>query len=141
MRFLAVGLLFALSIASIGAQETPVPIADSAPKSEMKVKGKVITSLPPDAARLETLNKLDAERLTQETNGLRAEVAKLKLERELITERLALEAAKRKEAVKDAVAKSEFEIAELNRSFEASRLRSEKLKADQIGRASCRERV
>lgn len=130
MRFLAVGLLFALSIASIGAQETPVPIADSAPKSEMKVKGEVTTTLPPDAARLETLNKLDAERLTQETNGLRAEVAKLKLERELITERLALEAAKRKEAVKDAVAKSEFEIAELNRSFEASRLRSEKLKAD-----------
>lgn len=83
-----------------------------------------------DTGSLEALNKLEAEKLTQETSGLRAEISKLKLERELITERLALEAAKRQEAVKDAVAKSEIEIAELNREFEISKIRAEKLAAD-----------
>ncbi len=130
MRFPTAGLFLALGIAAISAQETPVSTVDSAPKPDVKVEVKVSEPLSPDAARLETQNKLEAEKLTQETNGLRAEVAKLKLERELITERLALEAAKRQEAVKDAVAKSEVEIAELNRSFEISRLRSEKLTAD-----------
>jgi len=130
MRFPTAGLFFALGIAAISAQETPVSTVDSAPKPDVKVEVKVSEPLSPDAARLETQNKLEAEKLTQETNGLRAEVAKLKLERELITERLALEAAKRQEAVKDAVAKSEVEIAELNRAFEISRLRSEKLTAD-----------
>jgi ATP-dependent Clp protease, protease subunit len=87
-------------------------------------------SAPEDAARLESLNKLATETLTQETNELRAEIAKLKLERELITERLALESAKRKDAVKDALAESEIEISRLTRESELSRIRSEILTSD-----------
>lgn len=117
----------ALFILAVGG--TPLHAAESvvpAPKPD-GVSPKPATTV---TSPLETLNKLEAEKLTQETNGLRAEIAKLKLERELITERLALEAAKRQEAVKDAVAKSEVEIAELNREAEFSKIRAEKLGAD-----------
>jgi ATP-dependent Clp protease protease subunit len=113
-------LLFVLGFTPLHAEEPQAPTAaekpDTAPSGE--------------AARLESFNKLATETLTQETNGLRAEIAKLKLERELITEKLALESAKRKEAVKDAVAESEIEIGRLTRESELSRIRSEKLAAD-----------
>lgn len=113
-------LLFVLGFTPLHAEEAQAPTAaekpDTAPSGE--------------AARLESLNKLATETLTQETNGLRAEIARLKLERELITEKLALESAKRKEAVKDAVAETEIEIGRLTRESELSRIRSEKLAAD-----------
>jgi len=120
MKFHKLLLLFVLGFTPLHAEEAQAPIAaekpDTAPSGE--------------AARLESLNKLATETLTQETNGLRAEIARLKLERELITEKLALESAKRKEAVKDAVAETEIEIGRLTRESELSRIRSEKLAAD-----------
>jgi ATP-dependent Clp protease protease subunit len=120
MKFHKLLLLFVLGFTPLHAEEPQAPIAaekpDTAPSGE--------------AARLESLNKLATETLTQETNGLRAEIAKLKLERELNTEKLALESAKRKEAVKDAVAETEIEIGRLTRESELSRIRSEKLAAD-----------
>lgn len=120
MKFHKLLLLFVLGFTPLHAEEAQAPTAaekpDTAPSGE--------------AARLESLNKLATETLTQETNGLRAEIARLKLERELITEKLALESAKRKEAVKDAVAETEIEIGRLTRESELSRIRSEKLAAD-----------
>jgi ATP-dependent Clp protease protease subunit len=113
-------LLFILGFNPLHAEEPQTPTAAEKPD----------TASSGDAARLESLNKLATETLTQETNGLRAEIARLKLERELITEKLALESAKRKEAVKDAVAESEIEIGRLTRESELSRIRSEKLAAD-----------
>ena len=110
-----------LLVALVGVN--PIRAEDVAPEKAVKPEAGV-------TAKLESLNKLEAEKLTQETNGLRAEIAKLKLERELITEKLALEAAKRKEAVKDAVAKSEVEIAELSRESERSKVLAEKLASD-----------
>lgn len=117
--------LFLLSIAA-----STLHAADTASTQPAAPDKEAPAAATGDTASLEVLNKLEAEKLTQETSGLRAEIAKLKLERELITERLALEAAKRQEAVKDAVAKSEIEIAELNREFEISKIRAEKLAAD-----------
>ena len=120
MKFHKLLLLFVLGFTPLHSEEAQAPTAaekpDTAPSGE--------------AARLESLNKLATETLTQETNGLRAEIARLKLERELITEKLALESAKRKEAVKDAVAETEIEIGRLTRESELSRIRSEKLAAD-----------
>ena len=120
-------LLLALGISPLCAKEVQAPGAETPSMAEAKAEAK---TAPTDTAKLETLNKLEAEKLTQETNGLRAEIAKLKLERELITEKLALEAAKRQEAVKDAVAESEMQIAKLTRESEVARIRSEKLAAD-----------
>ena len=86
-----------------------------------------------EATSLEATNKLADEKLKQDTAALRAEIQKLKLERELITERLALESAKRDEAVKDAVADAEMEVARLTREAKASQMRAEKLGADLKG--------
>lgn len=117
---LAVGITPLYSEVNTTAVATQPVTAENAPQKPASA----------DVANLESLNKLESEKLTQATNGLRSEIAKLKLERELITEKLALEAAKRQEAVKDAVAKSEVEIAELSREFEISKIRSEKSASD-----------
>lgn len=83
-----------------------------------------------ETASLETLNKLADEKLKQETAEMRAEIEKLKLERQLITERLALESAKRDQAIKDAVSEADLELARLTREASASSMRAEKLAAD-----------
>ncbi|HVJ44953.1 MAG TPA: hypothetical protein VM511_01110, partial [Luteolibacter sp.] len=62
----------------------PPPVPAASPASQLDA---VVTS-----------NKLDTERVFAESAALRAEIARLKVERELITERLALESAKRSEA-------------------------------------------
>lgn len=122
-------LLSAFGLSALHAKEVQTP--PQTPPAETEE----ITANPAskDTARLETLNKLAAEKLTQETAELRSEISKLKLERELITERLALESAKRQDAVKDAVAESELEIARLSREAELSRIRAEKLANDLKG--------
>ncbi len=100
------------------------------PTHEVKTEASTEPIPAIDVVGLETRNKLEAEKLTQSTNSLRAEIVHLKLERELIMERLALEAAKRQESVKDAVAESHMELAELNREADIARVRSEKLAAE-----------
>ena len=80
-----------------------------------------------EQARLAEENKLASERLTHETNALRAEITRLKLERELITERMALETANRNEAIRDAIAEMESERDLLTRQGEIAKQRAEKL--------------
>jgi ATP-dependent Clp protease protease subunit len=75
-------------------------------------------------------NKLQAERLTKETNALRAEITRLKMEREAISERLALETAKRQSAAKDEITKLEIEREQLAREGEFAKVRAEKLSND-----------
>ena len=77
---------------------------------------------------LSTKNKLEAERLLSQTNALRAEITRLKMERELIGEKLAIEAARRQESQKDAKADAEKE--ELTRQAELSKLKADKLTND-----------
>ncbi|MBC7978946.1 MAG: ATP-dependent Clp protease proteolytic subunit [Armatimonadetes bacterium] len=126
MKIKTVCIMLAASHVAIYAKEAPVNAV--APPATAEVQAK---SADGDAnTKLEVLNKLEAEKLTHATNDQRAEITKLKLERELITERLALESAKRKEASNDATAKSEIEIAELTQAAEVSKIRAEKLSAD-----------
>lgn len=108
------------------AKEVPVASLETAKGPEVQTG----ESIAEDISKLENLNKLEAEKLTRETRDLRSEITRLKMERELIKERLALESAKREEAVKDAVAAAEVKIAELTRESELARIRSEKLTFD-----------
>lgn len=126
MQTFSILVLSAIGFSAIQADEAQPLTAEAVANKEE------ITSNPDskDTARLEILNKLAAEKLTQETVDLRSQIAKLKLERELITEKLALEAAKRQEAVKGAVVDAELQIASLSREGELSKIRSEKLAAD-----------
>ena len=75
-------------------------------------------------------NKLEAERLTQATNATRAEISRLKLERELLTEKLALESAKRQAALELELAKMGEEKERINHQGELSKARAEKLAND-----------
>lgn len=90
---------------------------------------------PDDAKRKEqeslaTENKLEAERLTQATNAMRAEITRLKMERELMVEKQALETAKRQVSLKDELAKIEAEKDKLAQEGELSKVRAEKLTND-----------
>jgi len=83
--------------------------------------------LPNEQERLAAENKLASEKLIHETNALRAEVARMKLEREAITERLALESVKRDASIQEAVTKMETERDQLLREGEVAKAKAEKL--------------
>jgi ATP-dependent Clp protease protease subunit len=75
-------------------------------------------------------NNLDAERLKKETNQLHAEITRLKMERELATEKLATETAKIQSAAQSDILKSSAERDDLSRQADVSKARAEKLSAD-----------
>lgn len=75
-------------------------------------------------------NKLQAERLTKETNSVRAEITRLKMERELLAETMALEEVKRQVALSGELAKMEAEKEKIVREGELARVRTEKLAQD-----------
>lgn len=129
MKKVLVLSVFGFVISPLTGEEAQVS-AVATPASKEANEELVPNSITAEIAQLESSNKLEAEKLIADTSELRAEIARLKIERELITERLALESAKRNEAVKDAVAEAEVTIAELTRQAEISRIRSEKLSSD-----------
>jgi ATP-dependent Clp protease, protease subunit len=93
----------------------------------------IIASSTSGSAEQESLaaeNKLEAERLTKETQELRSEITRLKMEREALTERAALEDAKRQTAARAAALQLEIEREQLAREGEISKLRAEKLTND-----------
>lgn len=104
----------------------PATAKEAAPAADEKA------SEPPakESASLEELNKITDEKLKQQTADLRAEIEKLKLERQLISERLSLESAKRDEALKDTLAQTEQEVTRLTAEAAAASLRAEKSTAD-----------
>lgn len=124
------GLALALPAAALEAAASPsAPAAAEAaakPAEEKKPETPAKPAAPSPSSEQEALstkNKLEAEKLLSETNALRAEITKLKMERELITERLALDAAKRTEAT----AKDDAEREKLVREGELAKLRADKL--------------
>ena len=107
---------------------SPPAAAPAAPAPEVKDP-----ATEAKAKELETLaaeNKLQAERLVQATNAMRAEVAQLKLERELLTEKLALQTAKRSASLDDELSKMEAEKEKLAKEGELSKTKAEKLTND-----------
>lgn len=82
---------------------------------------------PDEHALLTKENRLAAARLTHETNELRAEITRLKMEREIISERLALETAKRNESLREILAPLEAERDQLAREGEIAKQRADKL--------------
>jgi ATP-dependent Clp protease protease subunit len=109
-----------------GATVPPVVSSEPSPAPPEPPAPPVGANPASEHEALYTSNKLEAERLTAETNKLRAEITRLKMERELITERLALDAAKKAESD----IKSEKEKEKLTKEGEISKLRAEKLTND-----------
>jgi ATP-dependent Clp protease protease subunit len=101
--------------------------AESAPKAAATPE---VDAAAAEQEKLATENKLEAERLTKETNAMRAEITRLKMERELLTEKQALETARRQAALKDELARMEAEKERITHEGELSKARAEKLGND-----------
>jgi ATP-dependent Clp protease protease subunit len=121
-RLLILGLLVSPCLT---AKEMP-----AAPTEALVSDAPAAPKEPSEQEKLEAANKLAAERLTNETNAMRAEISRLKMERELITEKLALESAKQQAAIQDAIAELEKERDQLSREGEVAKIRAEKLTND-----------
>jgi ATP-dependent Clp protease protease subunit len=105
--------------------ETPAESLAANPKTDEEDPGLAAKRKEQEALAIE--NKLEAERLTKATNEMRAEVTRLKLERELMTERLALEAAVSQAALKKELSGLEAERERMLRENELVKVRAEKL--------------
>jgi ATP-dependent Clp protease protease subunit len=117
---------FALTAALLPAKEAaPAPAAETPAAANPALDAKRA-----EQEALSIQNKLEAERLIQATNSMRAEIARLKLERELMTERLATEAAKRQAALQQEFAGMDAEKEKIIREDELSKARAEKLAND-----------
>lgn len=115
-------LLLLATATALFAQEPAAPAPDAAAEKPAEVD--------PAQQELEKLtlqNNLAAEKLKSETNDLRAEVNRLKSEKELLTERLALAAVKRQAAQEEEDIKMEAERARLMREAEIAKARAEYL--------------
>ena len=88
---------------------------------------------------LAILNALAAEKQKHETNELRAQIALLKLQKELLSEKIALAATKKSSQYIDTIAKYEAEKEKLTREGTLAKLKAEnlsnKLKSIQAGSA------
>ena len=104
--------------------------ASSSPAEVTSASAEVPDGKSKEQEELAAENKLQAERLVQATNSMRAEVTQLKLERELITEKLALETTKRQIALQGELAKLEAEKEKLAEEGELSKAKAEKLTND-----------
>lgn len=126
-------LLLAMSTLCFAEDDSSAPSTpsqDAESPAEPAEPAEPTANEPDEASELSKANLLAAARLTSETNELRAEITRLKMERELITERLSLETAKRNEALRELIAPLEAERDQLAREGEVSKQRAEKLAND-----------
>jgi len=107
------------------AQEPAVSPPVAAPAAAEKPAEK--NPAKDETEKLTVENGLAEARLKADTNALRAEVTKLKMEKELLAERLALSAVKRQVAQEDEVAKMEAERAKMMRDAELAKVRADYL--------------
>jgi ATP-dependent Clp protease, protease subunit len=110
---------------------TETAVAPAAPAaSAAEEKDPALEAKRKEQEALAIDNKLEAERLASATNAMRAEITRLKMERELIAEKQALDAAKRKVSLEEELSKLEAEKAKIASEGELSKARAEKLTND-----------
>ena len=143
-------VLLALATAAIGQQPAattpPVSIAQppASPAPAVEKPAETPAEKPVESAekpaekpapdpvkveqeKLTADNNLAAEKLKAETNAIRAEITRLKMEKELLGEKLALEAVKRQAAQEESLSKVEDERAKLARDNELAKAKAEYL--------------
>ena len=135
-QFLALSTLALANTVSAKEEDAPKaaeivasPVAEAAKSPDAPVD-PALDAKRKEQEALAIENKLEAERLLQATNSIRSEVARLKLERELLTEKLALDAAKRQASLQIELAKVNAEKEILTEQGELSKARAEKLGND-----------
>jgi ATP-dependent Clp protease, protease subunit len=117
----------AMTAWSPARESTVSTVKEPAAETENPMEDPALAVQRREQEALSITNKLEAERLTQATNEMRAEVTRLKLERELMTEKLALEDAKRLAALRQELVKLEAEKERIIREGELAKARAEML--------------
>jgi len=130
--FLRSSLVASLALSSLASAQDPVrspetPSRPSAERAPEAPRDPAFEAKRKEQDSLITENNLEAERLKKETNALRAEITRLKMERELLGERNASEDAKRGQAEREADIKFTKEKDRLLKESELARIQAEKL--------------
>lgn len=121
--------LIALAVSPVLAKDV-IAEKPAAPGTESAEKAAPADPVRKESDELAAQNKLAAERLTKETNDMRAEITRLKMERELMTEKLALEAAKRQSGLQQELAAMQAEKERIDQEAQIAKAKAEKLGHD-----------
>jgi ATP-dependent Clp protease, protease subunit len=113
-------------IPAIKPVDIPTELPSGKPASAEKQEEKK-DPVKEEQEKLTAENNLASAKLTAETNAMRSEITRLKMERDLLTERLSLAAMKRQAVEEEAMAKIEAEKAQIVRDNEIAKARAEYL--------------
>ena len=115
-------------IPAINPVDSPAELPSGKPASAEKEKQEEKKDpVKEEQEKLTAENNLASAKLTAETNAMRSEITRLKMERDLLTERLSLAAMKRQAVEEEAMAKIEAEKAQIVRDNEIAKARAEYL--------------
>lgn len=117
-------------VAKKEAKAAPAKNKEGAKKAPEKSKNSKLEKARKDQEELTLHNALAAEKSKNETNDLRAELAVLKLEKEILTEKLALATIKESSKSADAISKFTAEKEKLTREASLAKLEAEKLASE-----------
>lgn len=117
---------------TLSAENSPPPVekSEQGTANQPTANSQSISNQEKEQKQLATENALQAEKLKMELAEIRANVAKIKLEKELITEQLALADLKRKEAEHEADTKHARAIKELTRAAEVAKARATRAESE-----------
>ena len=116
-----------IAIAESPGAKPEVPAEKPADKMVSAEKPAKPDPVKEEQEKLTAENNLAAAKLTAETNAMRSEITRIKMEKDLLAERLSLAAMKRQVAQEEAMAKIEAEKAQITRDNELSKARAEYL--------------
>jgi len=117
-------------VAKKEAKAAPPKNKEGAKKAPEKPKNSKLEKARKDQEELTLHNALAAEKSKNETNDLRAELAVLKLEKEILTEKLALATIKESSKSADAISKFTAEKEKLTREASLAKLEADKLTSE-----------
>jgi ATP-dependent Clp protease, protease subunit len=117
-------------VAKKEAKAAPAKKKEEAKKAPEKPKNSKLEQARKDQEELTLHNALAAEKSKNETNDLRAELAVLKLEKEILTEKLALATIKESSKSADAITKFMVEKEKLTREASLAKLEADKLASE-----------
>lgn len=112
-----------LSILTVAALSSSLPAQETAPASSSKPAPSPAPS-ENEQAKLAAENALQAEKVKKDLAELRARVARLKLEKELLSEELSIAELKRSKAAQEADAKHTAELKKLSRAAELAKTKA-----------------
>lgn len=113
----------ATEVKELEKEENVEPIAKKKPSKEDSAKSR----MQAEQSRLALENALAAEKSKQELNELQQQVARLKLEKELLSETLAVAELKQKQDMAEEAAAFRAETAELSREMNLAKMQAEKM--------------